>query len=82
MPSTSYISTGVDRASERLTLWVLGIHSVYQLSRDAGIHLRKLILEPIVSAGGEYQTHDFYLTVGPIFSDPLARQLYAEIAAS
>jgi hypothetical protein len=39
-------------------------------------------LEPIVSAGGEYQTHDFYLTVGPIFSDPLARQLYAEIAAS
>jgi hypothetical protein len=30
---------------------------------------------------GEYQTHDFYLTVGPMFSDPLARQLYAEIAA-
>jgi hypothetical protein len=30
---------------------------------------------------GEYQTHDFYMTVGPMFSDPLARQLYAEIAA-
>ena len=28
---------------------------------------------------GEYQTHD--VTVGPMFSDPLARQLYAEIAA-
>lgn len=31
--------------------------------------------------GGEYQTHDYYMTVGPQFSDPLARQLYAEIAA-
>ena len=31
--------------------------------------------------GGEYQTHDFYMTIGPMFSDPLARQLYAEIAA-
>jgi hypothetical protein len=30
---------------------------------------------------GEYQTHDYYMTVGPQFSDPLARQLYAEIAA-
>jgi hypothetical protein len=31
--------------------------------------------------GGEYQTHDYYMTVGPQFADPLARQLYAEIAA-
>jgi hypothetical protein len=31
--------------------------------------------------GGEYQTHDYYMTVGPIFADPVARQLYAEIAS-
>jgi rubrerythrin len=30
---------------------------------------------------GENQTHDYYMTVGPLFSDPLARQLYAEIAS-
>ncbi|HWO43353.1 MAG TPA: hypothetical protein VNO43_16285 [Candidatus Eisenbacteria bacterium] len=30
---------------------------------------------------GEHQTHDYYMTVGPQFADPLARQLYAEIAA-
>lgn len=29
----------------------------------------------------EHMTHDFYMTVGPMFSDPLARQLYAEIAS-
>lgn len=31
--------------------------------------------------GGEYQTHDYYMTIGPQFADPVARQLYAEIAA-
>src|SRR3982751_2956807 len=31
--------------------------------------------------GGEYQTHDYYMNVGPTFADPLARQLYAEIAS-
>jgi hypothetical protein len=31
--------------------------------------------------GGEYQTHDYYMTVGPFFADPVARQLYAEIAS-
>lgn len=31
--------------------------------------------------GSEYQTRDYYLTVGPFFADPLARQLYAEIAS-
>lgn len=31
--------------------------------------------------GGEYQTHDYYMTIGPTFADPLARQLYAEIAS-
>jgi hypothetical protein len=30
---------------------------------------------------GEHQTHDYYMTVGPFFADPLARQLYAEIAS-
>src|SRR5690606_18872833 len=26
---------------------------------------------------GEHQTHDYYMHVGPFFSDPIARQLYA-----
>ena len=30
---------------------------------------------------GEHQTHDYYMHVGPFFSDPVARQLYAEIAS-
>src|SRR5689334_7352410 len=30
---------------------------------------------------GEHQTHDYYMTIGPLFSDPTARQLYAEIAS-
>jgi hypothetical protein len=29
----------------------------------------------------EFQTHDYYMTIGPLFADPLARQLYAEIAS-
>ncbi len=29
----------------------------------------------------EHQTHDYYMTIGPIFADPTARQLYAEIAS-
>jgi len=29
----------------------------------------------------EYQTHDYYMNVGPLFSDVVARQLYAEIAS-
>ncbi|MEZ3133847.1 hypothetical protein ACBG90_04015 [Stutzerimonas kunmingensis] len=31
--------------------------------------------------GAEYQTHDYYMNIGPLFADPLARQLYAEIAS-
>ena len=27
--------------------------------------------------GAEYQTHDYYMNIGPLFADPLARQLYA-----
>jgi hypothetical protein len=30
---------------------------------------------------GEHQTHDYYMTIGPMFADPTARQLYAEIAS-
>jgi hypothetical protein len=30
---------------------------------------------------GEHQTHDYYMTIGPMFADPMARQLYAEIAS-
>lgn len=30
---------------------------------------------------GEHQTHDYYMNVGPTFADPVARQLYAEIAS-
>jgi hypothetical protein len=30
---------------------------------------------------GEQQTHNYYMNIGPSFSDPTARQLYAEIAS-
>lgn len=30
---------------------------------------------------GEYQTRDYYMNIGPTFSDPVARALYAEIAS-
>ncbi len=29
----------------------------------------------------EQQTHNYYMNIGPLFSDPIARQLYAEIAS-
>lgn len=29
----------------------------------------------------EHQVHDYYMTIGPQFADPTARQLYAEIAS-
>jgi hypothetical protein len=38
-------------------------------------------LHALTLVGGEYQTHDYYMTVGPTYSDPLGRQLYAEIAS-
>lgn len=31
--------------------------------------------------GAEYQTHDYYMNIGPLFADPVARLLYAEIAS-
>jgi hypothetical protein len=38
-------------------------------------------LHAITLTGGEYQTHDYYMNIGPIFADPVARMLYAEIAS-
>lgn len=38
-------------------------------------------LHALTIVAGEYQTHDYYMNIGPQFSDPLARQLYAEIAS-
>jgi len=38
-------------------------------------------LHALTIMAGEHMTHDYYMTVGPTFSDPLARQLYAEIAS-
>lgn len=38
-------------------------------------------LNALTVVAGEFQTHDYYMNVGPQFADPLARQLYAEIAS-
>jgi rubrerythrin len=38
-------------------------------------------LHAVTIMGGEHQTHDYYMTIGPMFADPIARQLYAEIAS-
>ncbi|WP_027157075.1 hypothetical protein [Methylobacter luteus] len=41
--------------------------------------ISKLHATTIMAA--EYQTHDFYANIGPTYADPVARQLYAEIAS-
>ena len=38
-------------------------------------------LNCLIITAAENQTHDYYMTVGPTFADPIARQLYAEIAS-
>lgn len=38
-------------------------------------------LNALTIMSGEFQTHDYYMNIGPTFSDPVARQLYAEIAS-
>jgi hypothetical protein len=38
-------------------------------------------LNALTLMAAENQTHDYYMTVGPQFADPIARQLYAEIAS-
>lgn len=38
-------------------------------------------LHTLTITAGEQQTHDYYMNVGPQFADPIARQVYAEIAS-
>ncbi|WP_437808487.1 hypothetical protein [Sorangium sp. So ce1078] len=38
-------------------------------------------LHALTIMASEHQTHDYYMNVGPTFADPMARQLYAEIAS-
>lgn len=38
-------------------------------------------LHAITIMSGEYQTRDYYMNIGPTFTDPVARQVYAEIAS-
>jgi rubrerythrin len=38
-------------------------------------------LHALTIAHAEHQTHDFYMNAGPMYADPAARMLYAEIAA-
>jgi rubrerythrin len=47
--------------------------------RGAAAPLTKLHALTLVA--GEHQTHDYYMTIGPLFADPVARALYAEIAS-
>lgn len=43
-------------------------------------HILTKIHSTLITAA-EYQTHDYYMNIGPLFADPVARQLYAEIAS-
>jgi hypothetical protein len=47
--------------------------------RSGAAAISKLHALTIMSA--EQQTHNFYMNVGPSYADPVARQLYAEIAS-
>ncbi len=47
--------------------------------RRSAAPISKLNAMTLVAA--EHQTHDYYMHVGPLFADPVARQLYAEIAS-
>lgn len=54
---------------------------------DLRHHYDKLNTDPlskfhaVTILAEEQQTHNFYMQVGPMFADPTARQLYAEIAS-
>jgi rubrerythrin len=48
--------------------------------RTSASTLTKLHALTIVAS--ESQAHNYYMNIGPTFADPLARQLYAEIASS
>ena len=47
--------------------------------RESTVPLTKLHAYTLMAA--EQQTHNFYMNVGPTYADPVARQLYAEIAS-
>ncbi|SCY05431.1 hypothetical protein SAMN05216420_102138 [Nitrosospira sp. Nl5] len=49
----------------------------YDRSRAAPISK----MNALTILSGEQQTHNFYMNVGPLYADPVARQLYAEIAS-
>src|SRR3954465_4166963 len=38
------------------------------------------LLHALTITASEQQTHNYYMNIGPLFADPVARQLYAEIA--
>lgn len=38
-------------------------------------------LNALTIMAAEHQTRDYYMNIGPVFNDPVARQLYAEIAS-
>jgi len=38
-------------------------------------------LHAYLLVAAEYQTHDYYMNIGPVYPDPIGRQLYAEIAS-
>ncbi len=38
-------------------------------------------LHALTLTAAEQQTHNYYMNIGPLFADPMARQLYAEIAS-
>lgn len=48
-------------------------------ARTAALPLSKMHALTIMAA--EQQTHNYYMNIGPLFSDPMARLLYAEIAS-
>jgi rubrerythrin len=39
------------------------------------------MLHALTLTASEQQTHNYYMNIGPLFADPVARQLYAEIAS-
>jgi rubrerythrin len=47
--------------------------------RSTAAPITKIFALTILS--GEQQTRNYYMNIGPMFADPLARQLYAEIAS-
>jgi rubrerythrin len=48
-------------------------------NRQSAAPLTKL--NALILTASEHQTHDYYMNIGPLFADPVARQLYAEIAS-